>query len=693
MFRIMGSLEVTGSAGPVPLGGVKRRALLAYLLAHAGEVVPRDRLIDDLWEQQPSLAAPHTVQTYVSQLRKLLAQLDTEAALVSRAGGYVLELPPGALDARVFERLCTDASRESSRARRLELLGEALALWRSTPLAEFAGAAWADAYATRLEARRLEAFHERIDALLALGRHVEAVPDLEDLVHDHPLDERFWAQLLVAYFRAGRQGDALRAYQRLRNTLADELGIDPSPELQELERRVLDQDPELLGSGVTGRDANARPRTQYAMSGDLAIAYQVLGAGPIDLLVMPTGYSMMEPSWEWPALANFWKRLARRARLVLIDQRGMGLSDRVTDVATPEERMDDVRAVADAVGAQRFALFGGSAGGATSALFAATYPERVLSLVLVSPLLLGRAASGIPGWADDDEGILWYLHNRWGSGESAELRFAPSLTGDLKAREWVGRMERLAGTPTSMTKVIEMNRKIDVRAAVPTISAPTLVIQRVDDLDVPVEHARYYAEHIPNATYLELPGQDHWWWVGDNSEEIVQAIEDFLTAQRSRPEIDRVLKTVLFVDMQEPRRFAAPDGHENWVQLVAATRHAVTEHRGVEVKTVGDRFVACFDGPARALSCARVIIGAAADVGVDASAGLHTGECEIRGDELAGTAVRIGRQVSDHARAGDVLVTGTVRDLIAGSPVEFEDRGRHQFEGIPGEWQLLAVTD
>jgi pimeloyl-ACP methyl ester carboxylesterase/DNA-binding SARP family transcriptional activator len=639
--------------------------------------VPRDRLVDDLWEQQPSPAARHTVQTYVSQLRKLLAQLDDHTALVSRPGGYALELAPGALDARLFERLCTEAGCEPSAARRLELLSEAMALWRSTPLTEFSGTAWADAYATRLDARRLEAFHERIDALLALGRHSEALPDLEDLVREHPLDERFWAQLLVAYFRAGRQSDALRAYQRLRNTLAEELGIAPSRELQELERRLLDQDPSLLGARATSRDVSARPRTQYAMSGELAIAYQVLGDGPIDLLVMPTGYSMMEPSWEWPALANFWKRLARRTRLVLIDQRGMGLSDRVTTVPTPEERMDDVRAVADAVGAQRFALLGGSAGGATSALFAATYPERVLSLVLISPLLLGRSVDGVPGWADDDTGVLWYLHNRWGSGESAELRFAPSLAGDQKAREWVGRMERLAGTPTAMEKVMAMNRKIDVRAAVPTISAPTLVIQRVDDQDVPVEHARYYAEHIPNVNYLELPGRDHWWWVGDNAEEIVQTVEDFLTDRRARPESDRVLKTVMFVDM---------------TPLIAATRDAVAEHRGVEINTAGDHFVACFDGPGRAISCALAIVDAAADAGVEASVALHTGECEVHGDELTGMAVRIGRHVIDRAGPGEVLVTGTVRDLIAGSPVAFEDRGRHRFDGIPGEWQLLLAT-
>jgi DNA-binding SARP family transcriptional activator/pimeloyl-ACP methyl ester carboxylesterase len=677
MFRILGSLEIEGPRGRVDVGGAKRRALLAYLLAHAGEVVPRDRLVDDLWEQQPTPGAPHTVQTYVSQLRKVFAPLDERVAIANRGGGYVLELPATSLDVSIFERCCVEASRQSSPTGRLAKFDEALALWRSAPLAEFAGAAWADAYATRLEARRLEALHERADALLALGRHAEAIPELEGLVRDHPFDERLWAQLLVAYFRAGRQGDALRAYQVLRSTLADELGITPSPELQALERQLLDQDPALLGSRVDD-SATARPRTRYASSGELAIAYQVVGDGPLDVIVMPTGAPMMEPSWEWPALANFWRRLARSSRLILLDRRGMGLSDRVTDAPTTEEHLDDVLAVADAVGAERFALLGGSAGGATSALFAATYPERVLSLVLISPLLLGSGTPDRPGWSDHGarEDSLLYLQHRWGSGESAELRFAPSLAGDPKAREWVGRMERLAGTPTSFAKFIESVCKIDVRAAVPTISAPTLVIQRTDDRDVPVEQARYYGEHIPGATYLELPGEDHWWWVGDNADEIMEAIEGFLAAQHTRPEIDHVLKTVLFADTVERD----------------AARRVVTEHRGVEVKTTGDRFLACFDGPARAIRCARAIVEAGADAGVGIGVGLHTGECEIRGDDLAGMAVRIGRRVSDLARPGEVLVTSTVRDLVAGSHVGFEDRGRHHLDGVPGEWQVMAVS-
>jgi pimeloyl-ACP methyl ester carboxylesterase/class 3 adenylate cyclase len=478
----------------------------------------------------------------------------------------------------------------------------------------------------------------------------------------------------------------------VRGTLAEELGIEPSAELRALERQLLDQDPGLLGSHAAAPSAG-RPQTQYAMSGPLAIAYQVVGDGPIDVLVMPTGYSMMEPSWEWPALRSFWRRLGRVARVVLLDQRGMGLSDRVAEVPTPEERLDDVRAVADAVGATRFALFGGSAGGATSALFAATYPERVQSLVLVSPLLLGSGGtSELPGWADTDEdieGVTWYLDNRWGSGESAELRFAPSLAGDARAREWVARMERLAGTPTSMAKVIEMNLRIDVRAAVPTIAAPTLVIQRTGDLDVPVAHGRYYAEHIPGAEYLELPGNDHWWWVGENAEEITGAIEAFLGRHRSVPEVDRVLKTVLHADVLGPDGFAAPSPtvHETLVAPV------ITEHRGIEVNAGIEDHAVFFDGPARAIRCARALVQAADDSDVTVRVGLHAGECDLQGDQLGGLAIRISRSVTDLARPSEVLVTSTVRDLVAGSATEFVDRGRHTLGGSAGDWQVLALGE
>jgi pimeloyl-ACP methyl ester carboxylesterase len=407
---------------------------------------------------------------------------------------------------------------------------------------------------------------------------------------------------------------------------------------------------------------------------------------------MPTGYSMMEPSWEWPALRGFWRRLARVGRVVLLDQRGMGLSDRVVDVPTPEERLDDVRAVADAVGASRFALIGGSAGGATSALFAATYPERVQSLVLLSPLLLGSGGTPeLPGWVDTEEaeeGLTWYLQHRWGSGESAELRFAPSLAGDTRARDWVGRMERLAGTPTSMAKMIEMNRRIDVRAAVPAIAAPTLVIHRVGDQDVPVAHGRYYAEHVAKAEYLELPGEDHWWWVGANAEDIAESIESFLLRHRSMPEIERILKTVLHVDVMG-ERFAPPtsDLHRMFVAPVIA------EHRGVEVDAGDDGYAVYFDGPARAIRCARALVEAAANAELTVRVGLHAGECDVRGDQLGGLAVRIGRSVTDLAGRDEVLVTSTVRDLVAGSGTAFVDRGRHRLGGALDEWRVMAVAD
>ena len=692
MFRLLGSLTIDGPQGAVQIGGPKRRGLIAYLLVHAGAVVSLDRIVDDLWEQDPTEGATRTVRTYVSQLRRVFAGLDAHVTLSTRSGGYALELPPEELDVARFERLCTEAGREHDPANRLVMLQRALDLWHGTPLAEFSGAAWADAFATRLEARRLEALHQHADALLALGRHGESIPELENLVGEHPLDERFWAQLLIAYFRAGRQVDALRAYQTLRSTLADELGIAPSAELRSLERQLLDQDPALLAPNIDASSSGGHPQTQYAMSGNLAIAYQVIGDGPIDILVMPTGYSMMEPSWEWPALRDFWRRLARIGRVVQIDQRGMGLSDRVANVPTPEERLDDVRAVADAIGASRFALIGGSAGGATSALFAATHPERVQSLVLLSPLLLGSGGTPeLPGWADtaeEQELITWYLQNRWGSGESAELRLAPSLAGDPKAREWVGRMERLAGTPTSMAKVIAMNREIDVRTAVPAIAAPTLVVQQVGDQDVPIAHGRYYAEHIPGAEYLELPGDDHWWWVGPHAEEITRSIETFLSRQRSLPAVERILKTVLHVDvMGECFAAPSPDTHRTIIAPV------IVEHRGIEADAGDDGYVVYFDGPARAIRAARSLVDAAASADLTIRVGLHTGECEVRGDQLGGLAVRIGRSVTDLADAGEVLATSTVRDLVAGSGLRFLDRGRHRLAAAPGEWQLMAIAD
>jgi class 3 adenylate cyclase len=440
-----------------------------------------------------------------------------------------------------------------------------------------------------------------------------------------------------------------------------------------------------------------RPRTRYAKSGDLDIAYEVVGDGPLDLVVVPPGLALMEGSWEFPPLARFWKRLASFARLILLDKRGMGLSDRVTGVPTLEERMDDVKVVMDAVGSERAALFGGSEAGPITTLFAATYPQRAAALILCGAAVRWSATPDFPwGYTDEDRrNQLDYVEHYWGSGLSGESYFAPSLAGDRRAREWVGRIEQHTATPSAMTALWAMNAQIDIRPVLSTVSVPTLVIHRTDDRVINVNHGRYYAEHIPRASYLELPGDDHWWWVGD-VDAIIDPIEELVTGSPPRRDSERVLKTVLFTDIVGSTKRAAALGDRRWKGLLDAhddaVRRELDRFGGEAVNTTGDGFLAAFDGPARAIRCSQAIASEATGLGLEIRSGLHTGECELRSGDLAGIAVHIGARVAALAGAGEVLVTSTVRDLVAGSGIGFDDRGQHELKGVPGSWQVLAAT-
>ena len=439
-----------------------------------------------------------------------------------------------------------------------------------------------------------------------------------------------------------------------------------------------------------------QPRTRYAKSGELDIAYQVLGDGPFDLVVVPPGLSIMDTAWEDEALSGFWHGLAAFSRLILLDKRGTGLSDRVIGVPTLEERMDDVRAVMSAVGSERAALLGGSEAGPITALFAATYPERVTALLLVEPFVKWSATDDFP-WGLSEEaqqGLLDYVEQAWGTGLSGEQWFAPSLAGEPSAREWVGRIECATGTPSAMATQLAMNALIDIRPILSAISAPTLVVHRTEDRVADVHHGRYCAEHIPGAKYVELPGEDHWWWIGD-ARAVIDEIQEFLTGHRHQPETERVLKTVLFTDIVGSTELASTLGDQRWREVLdkhdRAIRRELDQFRGEEVNTTGDGFLACFDGPARAIRCAQAIAACAPRLGIEIRAGLHTGECELRGKDLAGIAVHVGARVAALANAGEVLVTSTVRDLVAGSGIEFADRGRYGLKGVGGEWELLIA--
>ena len=440
-----------------------------------------------------------------------------------------------------------------------------------------------------------------------------------------------------------------------------------------------------------------RPETRYARSGDVNIAYQVVGDGPLDLVYVLGWVSHVELLWEEPASARFLGRLASFSRLILFDKRGTGLSDRVADAELPtlEQRMDDVRAVMDAAGTDRAALLGLSEGGPMCLLFAATYPERTAALVLLGAYARRLQADDYAFGAAPEEydAFLDEIREHWGGPVGLELR-APSLAGDAAFRSWWANYLRMSASPGAALALTRMNRDIDVRHVLPTIGVPTLLLHRVGDRSLPVEGSRYMAERIPGAKLVELPGDDHLPWLA-NQDEILEEIEDFLTGVRRGPEPDRVLATVLFTDVVGSTRLAVELGDREWRQLLARhhalVRRELGRWRGNEVDTAGDGFLATFDGPARAIRCACAARDAVRELGLEIRAGLHTGECEMIGPNVAGIAVHIGARVAALAGPGEVLVSSTVRDLVAGSGIDFSERGEHELKGVPEKWRIYAV--
>ncbi|HLB26720.1 MAG TPA: adenylate/guanylate cyclase domain-containing protein [Dehalococcoidia bacterium] len=439
------------------------------------------------------------------------------------------------------------------------------------------------------------------------------------------------------------------------------------------------------------------PETRYAKSGDVNIAYQVVGEGPLDLVWVPGWVSHLEVLWEDPSYARFLQRLASFSRLIMLDKRGTGLSDRVSVKELPilEEQMDDIGAVMDAVGSQRAALFGASEGGSQCTLFAATYPERTRGLILYGAVATNVWSPQTP-WAPTDatfETYMGIIEREWGGPVGLPL-FAPSMVGDKRFEDWWARLLRLAASPTEAVAILRMLREIDIRHVLPSIRVPNLVIQRAGDRAVHVENGRYLAERILGAKYVELPGDDHMPWVGD-ADAILDEVQEFLTGVRPAPEPDRVLATVLFTDIVASTERAVKVGDRRWRDLLdsyyALTRKELVRFRGREVKTMGDGFLATFDGPARAVRCAAAISGEAGRLGLPIRAGLHTGECEIMGEDIGGIAVHIGARVAGQAGPGEVLVSSTVKDLVAGSGLRFEERGAHALKGVPEEWRLFAV--
>jgi pimeloyl-ACP methyl ester carboxylesterase len=432
----------------------------------------------------------------------------------------------------------------------------------------------------------------------------------------------------------------------------------------------------------------------YARNGDVHIAYTVLGDGPIDLVYTNGIWSNLDTLWEEPRWVRYAERLAAFSRLIVFDMRGIGLSDRGSEPPLIELQMDDVRAVMDAAGSESAAIYGAARGGAMMMLFAATYPERVRALVLYAALAKTIRTDDYPyGRTEAEQEEFFRLFTEAiGSIERLE-RQGPTALSELS--HWWPRFERSVGTPERFRELGSIFRDIDIRAVVPSIQAPTLLLHRTEDWVVPIEQAEFLARSIPNARLVELPGTDHVTFVGD-SDALVDEIEEFLTGARSAPDTDRVLATVVFTDIVGSTEHAAAVGDKRWRELLEQhhriVRRELERFRGNEIDTAGDGFMASFDGPARAIRCARAIEDANKVIGVDVRAGVHTGECERLGNKLSGIAVHIAARVAASADAGEVVVSQTVKDLVAGSGLEFDDRGVHELKGVPDPWRLFAAV-
>jgi class 3 adenylate cyclase len=433
----------------------------------------------------------------------------------------------------------------------------------------------------------------------------------------------------------------------------------------------------------------------YAKSRGLNVAYSLAGDGPIDLVLAPGFVSHLEAGFELPAIERAVRRLTRFARVISFDKPGTGLSDPIDGPQTLEHRMEDLMAVLDDAGAERAALFGISEGAPMSALFAATHADRTRALIMYGSYARGSAADDYP-WApewDQVEAAAQMIDAEWGKGLWLDV-YAPSVAADPEFARWWSHYQRVAASPAMAKAVVRLAAEIDIRHVLPAISAPTLVLHRSGDFLWPVEGARFVAESIPGARLVELAGADHFPFAGD-VELLLDEVESFLTGTRYASEPDRRLLTVLFTDIVESTEQLAVLGDRRWRGLLerhdALIRGELKRHGGREIKTTGDGFLATFEGPARAIECAQAIVAGAGSLGIEIRAGVHTGECEVVGDDVAGMAVHIGARVGALARSGEVWVSGTVKDLVVGSGIEFSERGTRELKGVPGEWPIYRV--
>ncbi len=717
--RVLGPLEVVINGVDVTPPAPKERALLALLVIRRGRVVGADRLMEELWPTLAADRARRVLQVRVAAVRKLLGTAHAAQLLKLVSPGYLLAIADDDVDEHRFFELVEQARGRAAvgdPAGASAMLRVALGLWRGEPLADVQTCVRLEAEAARLDEARSGAIEDRIDADLACGRHQAVACELVAMVVTDPLRERLWGQRILALYRCGRQEEALRACALVRHRLFEELGVEPGSALCVLEAAVLEHRSELEWSAVPGAASSVRrpppsgltssgarsdhrarlsrravpsiPEIHYARTEDgVNLAYQVVGDGSFDLIVVPGYVSHLDTWWE-ACSGRFVRRLASFSRVILFDKRGMGLSDRPPEVDV-EQWVEDTRVVLDAVGSDQAAMLGVTAGGLIAILFAATYPARVRALVLYGAFarqLRDEDHYPIGLRPEDVDAHVAYTEPRWGSGVGLRL-YCPSASDDPAAREQLGRFQRASASPGAATAYLRTLAQIDVRHALPMVEAPTLVLHARRDRVISIELARYMAERIPNATLVELDSADHLIWFSDALEVMTDEIQDFLIGAVPDREIPRVLTTVVFIDGLHPG--PRPLAHAG---ADAKARQLIERFRGCTVRHDGGGILATFDGPARAIRCASEVVAHLRPTGVDARAGVHSGECDATSEDIGGVAVDIARGVADVARPGEVLVSQTVRDLVLGSAIAFRRPSVHQLRGVPRTWRLYAVT-
>ena len=674
--QLLGAFSVRVAGEEIPADVWRRRhaALLVKLLAMApARRLHREQVIDQLWPDLDVATAGPRLHKAAHFAR---AALGIDGSIEAR--GDTICLLPGvevAVDVHAFRQTAIDALADGS----AEAAGEALALHGGELLPDDRYEAWTEPTREAVAALHLDLLRqaERWEEVLAMD----------------PADETAHLAVARAYRDRGERAAALRQLDRLGEALERELGVVPGTEAAllraELESPATAPAPASARSARPPRSATPTPRTRYADSNGHAIAYQVIGDGPIDLVFVPGFVSNIEVQWEHPPMADFFTRLASFARVVVFDKRATGLSERLPldQIPTLEDRMDDVRAVMDAVGVERANLFGVSEGGPMALLFAATHPDRVDRLALYGSFAaqpFGDRAAEMAG----------QIRAWWGSGTVVGY-LAPSWARDHETRRFFARYERHSSTPAVASGIIGLAQAIDARPVLAGISVPTLVVHRTGDPVITVDRARELAAGIPGAELVELPGADHFPFV--DSADVLDLVERFITGTVAGPASSRVLATILFADIVDSTGQVAALGDERWRQLLEffldGAREAIAQHGGRLRSVAGDGFMATFDGPARAVRCGAHLHRFAHRAGLHLRCGVHTTEVEELGDDIAGIGVHIAARVSDMAEPGATFVTRTVRDLVAGSGLDLEPCGPHVLKGVDEPWELHAVVD